>query len=80
MPNKWNFSFDYYYAGLVALGIYVPGKYPNTYTLFVQPYIIPFLINKSENDTWHDDVFRSPHMYGYMLGQRKKALSKLKKE
>ncbi|KAF3654326.1 Very-long-chain (3R)-3-hydroxyacyl-CoA dehydratase PASTICCINO 2 [Capsicum annuum] len=42
MPNKWNFSFDYYYAGLVALG--------------------------------------SPHMYGYMLGQRKKALSKSKKE
>ncbi|MCD7463202.1 Very-long-chain (3R)-3-hydroxyacyl-CoA dehydratase PASTICCINO 2 [Datura stramonium] len=47
MPNKWNFSFDYYYAALVALGIYVPG---------------------------------SPHMYGYMLGQRKKALSKSKKE
>ncbi|KAF3639284.1 Very-long-chain (3R)-3-hydroxyacyl-CoA dehydratase PASTICCINO 2 [Capsicum chinense] len=47
MPNKWNFSFDYYYAGLVALGIYVPGN---------------------------------PHMYGYMLGQRKKALSKSKKE
>ncbi|XP_059309421.1 very-long-chain (3R)-3-hydroxyacyl-CoA dehydratase PASTICCINO 2-like isoform X2 [Lycium ferocissimum] len=47
MPNKWNYSFDYYYAGLVALGIYVPGN---------------------------------PHMYGYMLGQRKKALSKSKKE
>lgn len=47
MPNKWNFSFDYYYAALVVLGVYVPG---------------------------------SPHMYTYMLGQRKKALSKSKKE
>ncbi|MQM05289.1 hypothetical protein Taro_038102 [Colocasia esculenta] len=45
MPNKWNFSFDYFYAAIVALGIYVPG---------------------------------SPHMYQYMLGQRKKALSKIK--
>ncbi|KAL3527543.1 hypothetical protein ACH5RR_012199 [Cinchona calisaya] len=47
MPNKWNFSFDYYYAALAVLGVYVPG---------------------------------SPHMYTYMLGQRKKALSKSKKE
>lgn len=47
MPNKWNFSFDYFYAAILALGIYVPG---------------------------------GPHMYGYMLGQRKKALSKSKKE
>ncbi|KAF3330524.1 very-long-chain (3R)-3-hydroxyacyl-CoA dehydratase PASTICCINO 2A-like protein [Carex littledalei] len=45
MPNKWNFSFDYYFASIGVLGIYVPG---------------------------------SPHMYTYMLGQRKKALSKLK--
>jgi very-long-chain (3R)-3-hydroxyacyl-CoA dehydratase len=45
MPNKWNSSFDYYFASLAVLGIYVPG---------------------------------SPHMYTYMLGQRKKALSKLK--
>ncbi|XP_077233535.1 very-long-chain (3R)-3-hydroxyacyl-CoA dehydratase PASTICCINO 2A-like [Tasmannia lanceolata] len=47
MPNKWNFSFDYFYAAVIALGIYVPG---------------------------------GPHMYRYMLGQRKKALSKSKKE
>lgn len=47
MPNKWNFSFDYFYAAILALGIYVPG---------------------------------TPHLYGYMLGQRKKALSKSKKE
>ncbi|KAA8546711.1 hypothetical protein F0562_003152 [Nyssa sinensis] len=47
MPNKWNFSFDYYYAAILTLGIYVPG---------------------------------SPHMYTYMLGQRKKALSKSKRE
>ncbi|KAF1873297.1 hypothetical protein Lal_00027335 [Lupinus albus] len=25
MPNTWNFSFDYFYAAIVALGIYVPG-------------------------------------------------------
>ncbi|XP_015890567.3 very-long-chain (3R)-3-hydroxyacyl-CoA dehydratase PASTICCINO 2A isoform X2 [Ziziphus jujuba] len=47
MPNKWNFSFDYFYLAIIALGIYVPG---------------------------------SPHMYTYMLGQRKKALSKSKRE
>ncbi|XP_028802775.1 very-long-chain (3R)-3-hydroxyacyl-CoA dehydratase PASTICCINO 2A [Neltuma alba] len=47
MPNKWNFSFDYFYAAILALGIYVPG---------------------------------SPHMYRYMLAQRKKALSKSKRE
>ncbi|KAK4263100.1 hypothetical protein QN277_028569 [Acacia crassicarpa] len=47
MPNKWNFSFDYFYAAIIALGIYVPG---------------------------------SPHMYTYMLAQRKKALSKSKRE
>ncbi|KAJ4967009.1 hypothetical protein NE237_018858 [Protea cynaroides] len=47
MPNKWNFSFDYFYAAILALGVYVPG---------------------------------SPHMYQYMLAQRKKALSKLKEE
>ncbi|VVA21050.1 PREDICTED: very-long-chain [Prunus dulcis] len=45
MPNKWNFSFDYFYAAIIALGIYVPGI---------------------------------PHMYRYMLSQRKKALSKTK--
>uniref|UniRef100_A0A803NCC9 Very-long-chain (3R)-3-hydroxyacyl-CoA dehydratase n=2 Tax=Chenopodium quinoa TaxID=63459 RepID=A0A803NCC9_CHEQI len=47
MPNKWNFSFDYYYGALLTLGIYVPG---------------------------------SPHMYNYMLGQRKKVLSRSKKD
>ncbi|XWS29592.1 hypothetical protein CRYUN_Cryun24cG0042000 [Craigia yunnanensis] len=47
MPNKWNFSFDYFYGAILALGIYVPG---------------------------------SPHLYRYMLGQRKRALSKSKKE
>ncbi|CAL5323747.1 unnamed protein product [Camellia sinensis] len=51
MPNKWNFSFDYFYAAILVLGIYVPGM-----------------------------ICRSPHMYTYMLGQRKKALSKSKRE
>ncbi|CAL8164345.1 unnamed protein product [Prunus armeniaca] len=27
MPNKWNFSFDYFYAAIIALGIYVPGMH-----------------------------------------------------
>ncbi|KAE8722370.1 Very-long-chain (3R)-3-hydroxyacyl-CoA dehydratase PASTICCINO 2A [Hibiscus syriacus] len=47
MPNKWNFSYDNFYAAILALGIYFPG---------------------------------SPHMYRYMLGQRKRALLKSKKE
>ncbi|KAK1300459.1 Very-long-chain (3R)-3-hydroxyacyl-[acyl-carrier protein] dehydratase PASTICCINO 2A [Acorus calamus] len=47
MPNKWNFSFDNFYAAILTLGIYVPGI---------------------------------PHMYTYMLGQRKKALARLKRE
>ncbi|GLT54774.1 hypothetical protein SLA2020_279440 [Shorea laevis] len=47
MPNKWNFSFDYFYVAIFAIGIYVPG---------------------------------GPHLYLYMIGQRKKALSKSKKE
>ncbi|XP_011021846.1 PREDICTED: very-long-chain (3R)-3-hydroxyacyl-CoA dehydratase PASTICCINO 2 [Populus euphratica] len=47
MPNKWNFSFDNFYAAILVLGIYIPG---------------------------------SLHMYSYMLAQRKKALSKSKRE
>ncbi|KAK9670678.1 hypothetical protein RND81_13G217300 [Saponaria officinalis] len=47
MPNQWNFSFDYFYAAIAVLGIYVPG---------------------------------SPHMYNYMRGQRKKVLSRSKKD
>ncbi|CAN8299066.1 unnamed protein product [Cochlearia groenlandica] len=47
LPNTLNFSFDYFYATILVLAIYVPG---------------------------------SPHMYRYMLGQRKRALSKSKKE
>ncbi|CAA0827660.1 Very-long-chain (3R)-3-hydroxyacyl-CoA dehydratase PASTICCINO 2 [Striga hermonthica] len=43
MPNRWNFSFDYYYTTLLILVLYVPG---------------------------------SPHLYGYMMGQRRKALAK----
>ncbi|KAK1269373.1 Very-long-chain (3R)-3-hydroxyacyl-[acyl-carrier protein] dehydratase PASTICCINO 2A [Acorus gramineus] len=55
LPNKWNFSFDNFYAAIATLGIYIPG----TYTLFSAG---------------------SPHMYTYMLGQRKKALTKSKRE
>uniref|UniRef100_A0A0A9G852 Very-long-chain (3R)-3-hydroxyacyl-CoA dehydratase n=1 Tax=Arundo donax TaxID=35708 RepID=A0A0A9G852_ARUDO len=25
MPNKWNFSLDYYYASVVLIGLYIPG-------------------------------------------------------
>eukprot|EP01018_Ginkgo_biloba_P015077 Gb_04514 [translate_table: standard] len=46
MPNKFNYAFDYFYASLLVLAVYVPG---------------------------------SPHMYMYMVGQRRKALSKSKK-
>ncbi|KAF8377380.1 hypothetical protein HHK36_030757 [Tetracentron sinense] len=62
MPNKWNFSFDYFYTAILALGIYVPGM-----NLVFSLADLPLL-------------FRSPHMYQYMLGQRKKALSKSKRE
>lgn len=31
MPNKWNFSFDYFYAAIVALGTYVPGMNPESF-------------------------------------------------
>lgn len=31
MPNKWNFSFDYFYAAILVLGFYVPGS-PHMYT------------------------------------------------
>ncbi|OVA10810.1 Protein-tyrosine phosphatase-like [Macleaya cordata] len=50
MPNKWNFSFDYFYAAILTLLIYFPGM----------------------------DLI--PHMYRYMLRQRKKALSKSKRD
>jgi very-long-chain (3R)-3-hydroxyacyl-CoA dehydratase len=45
LPNRWNFSYDYYFTSILALMIYIPG---------------------------------SPHMFTYMLSQRKKALSKAK--
>ncbi|KAK9109037.1 hypothetical protein Sjap_017097 [Stephania japonica] len=48
--KQMEFLFDYFYAAIIALGIYVPGTYC------------------------------SPHMYTYMLGQRKKALSKSKRD
>uniref|UniRef100_M4CXT2 Very-long-chain (3R)-3-hydroxyacyl-CoA dehydratase n=1 Tax=Brassica campestris TaxID=3711 RepID=M4CXT2_BRACM len=56
MPNTLNFSFDFFYATILVLAIYVPGT--ASFDLFL----------------------RSPHMYRYMLGQRKRALSKSKKE
>ncbi|XP_062187792.1 very-long-chain (3R)-3-hydroxyacyl-CoA dehydratase PASTICCINO 2A [Phragmites australis] len=45
MPNKWNFSFDYFYVSALLISLYIPGF---------------------------------PHMFLYMLAQRKKALSKAK--
>ncbi|KAH1239014.1 Very-long-chain (3R)-3-hydroxyacyl-CoA dehydratase PASTICCINO 2 [Glycine max] len=55
MPNKLNSSFDYFYAAIVAMGIYF---------------------------NWLNGMFYagSPHLYTYMLAQRKKALSKSKRE
>ncbi|KGN56303.1 very-long-chain (3R)-3-hydroxyacyl-CoA dehydratase PASTICCINO 2A [Cucumis sativus] len=31
MPNKWNFSFDYFYAAILVLAIYAPGS-PHMYS------------------------------------------------
>ncbi|KAF9600545.1 hypothetical protein IFM89_010031, partial [Coptis chinensis] len=39
MPNKWNFSFDYFYAAIIALGIYVPGIAP-TFSLTSYPALL----------------------------------------
>ncbi|XP_050128809.1 very-long-chain (3R)-3-hydroxyacyl-CoA dehydratase PASTICCINO 2A-like [Malus sylvestris] len=36
MPNKWNFCFDYFYAAIVALGIYVPGMHRFHGHIFLQ--------------------------------------------
>ncbi|KAG4936124.1 hypothetical protein JHK85_051043 [Glycine max] len=33
MPNKWNSSFDYFYAAIVAMGIYVPGMSKTSFSL-----------------------------------------------
>lgn len=77
MPNKWNFSFDYYFASLAVLGIYVPGLFSlylierlgfRLYRVLFCIVIVAFFYVS----------IGSPHMYTYMLGQRKKALSKLK--
>ena len=77
MPNKWNSSFDYFYAAIVALGIYVPGTHLFHWHILstletIWPVFVYFLVDLS--------VAGSPHMYGYMLGQRKKALAKAKGE
>ncbi|XP_004288517.1 PREDICTED: very-long-chain (3R)-3-hydroxyacyl-CoA dehydratase PASTICCINO 2A [Fragaria vesca subsp. vesca] len=47
MPNKWNFSLEYFNVAVIAIAFYIPG---------------------------------SPHLYRYMLGQRKKVLAKSKAE
>ncbi|KAK9228560.1 hypothetical protein WN944_021511 [Citrus x changshan-huyou] len=41
MPNKWNFSFDYFYAAIVVLGFYVPGM--NLTFFFCVIYLVNFL-------------------------------------
>ncbi|CAL9229838.1 unnamed protein product [Arabidopsis halleri] len=61
MPNTLNFSFDFFYATILVLAIYVPGT--NSVNL-----LITYPMN------------HLPHMYRYMLGQRKRALSKSKRE
>jgi hypothetical protein len=43
MPNKWNFSYDYFYSSVLALLIYVPGKPP----LLKSPSILLFAISAS---------------------------------
>lgn len=40
MPNTWNFSFDYFYASIIALGIYVPGMFSTFFpSLFFRSYL-----------------------------------------
>ncbi|KAG6483389.1 hypothetical protein ZIOFF_060034 [Zingiber officinale] len=70
MPNKWNFTFDYFYASIIALAIYVPGMFLVLLIIQVNKDCLPNCFNHISSG--------SPHMYGYMLGQRKKALSKSK--
>ncbi|KAG6487316.1 hypothetical protein ZIOFF_055902 [Zingiber officinale] len=70
MPNKWNFTFDYFYASIIALAIYVPGMFLMLLIIQVNKDCLPNCFNHISSG--------SPHMYGYMLGQRKKALSKSK--
>ncbi|XP_049372087.1 very-long-chain (3R)-3-hydroxyacyl-CoA dehydratase PASTICCINO 2A-like [Solanum verrucosum] len=76
MPNKWNFSFDYYYAAFVCLAIYLPGKNHNIILL------LKIIIRIAGAMIDEDDVCENAgfsHLYSYMLGQRKKALSEPKK-
>jgi very-long-chain (3R)-3-hydroxyacyl-CoA dehydratase len=75
LPNKWNYSFDYFYVSIMVLLIYVPGMIHILDIDFSSIHLHPLLlltVNKLTLDTG------SPHMYTYMLGQRKKALSKSK--
>ncbi|CAL9211719.1 unnamed protein product, partial [Musa hybrid cultivar] len=74
MPNKWNFSFDYFYASILALAIYVPGMF---LCISVYPSQTTHRHKLCFSD-WIKVSTGSPHMYQYMLGQRKKALSKSK--
>ncbi|RRT39531.1 hypothetical protein B296_00052128 [Ensete ventricosum] len=74
MPNKWNFSFDYFYASILALAIYVPGMFLCIFCVSWSNYSR----HKLCFSDWIKISTGSPHMYQYMLGQRKKALSKSK--
>ncbi|WMV53276.1 hypothetical protein MTR67_046661 [Solanum verrucosum] len=75
MPNKWNFSFDYYYAAFVCLAIYLPGKNHNI--------ILLLKVSSRSAQICQFCLFTRflgfSHLYSYMLGQRKKALSEPKK-
>ncbi|KAJ0041448.1 hypothetical protein Pint_27687 [Pistacia integerrima] len=45
MPNKWNFSFDYFYSALLVLGLYVPGMYSRHSSLKFQSfYFLPICL------------------------------------
>jgi very-long-chain (3R)-3-hydroxyacyl-CoA dehydratase len=78
MPNKWNYSFDYYFASLAVLGIYVPGLFSlyRVENLGFEIFQVLFHVDRCMFSLMF--FIGSPHMYTYMLGQRKKALAKLK--
>ncbi|CAM0885580.1 unnamed protein product [Alopecurus aequalis] len=75
LPNSWNYSFDYFYLSIMVLLIYIPGMILLLGIHFSSIHVNPLLCLTMDKITLDTG---SPHMYTYMLGQRKKALSKSK--
>ncbi|KAL5222742.1 hypothetical protein ABZP36_027455 [Zizania latifolia] len=39
MPNKWNFSFDYFYASILSIAIYMPAEVCREGNVGIQPLL-----------------------------------------